>query len=102
MQDRQDEGDGLENRATVERGADAPVALGQMRHTVNKGAPMAGAITAIRLFRPPTAPKVCPWFLESAALEMMLWIVEETVLPNKLAAMTAYIIQPWVAAPHSA
>ena len=34
----------------------------------SSGAPSTGAITAIRLFRPPTAPSAWPWLRASAAL----------------------------------
>ena len=65
----------------------------------SSGAPNTGAITDIRLFRPPTAPSACPWLRASAALEMMLWIEAETVAPKILTKMIANIIQPSVAAP---
>ena len=43
--------------------------LGRSETTVSRNAPTAGATTAMRLFRPPTAPSAWPWLLGSAALE---------------------------------
>ena len=64
------------------------------------GAPNKGATTAISPLSELTAPMVCPWLLLSAAEEIMLCTEAVTVPPNKLTAITAYIIQPSVAAPH--
>src|SRR6185436_13299575 len=73
--------------------------LGRSETTVSRDAPYAGAITAIRLFSPPTAPSAWPWLRGSAALEMMLCIEADTVAPSRLTKMIANIIQPSVAAP---
>ena len=68
----------------------------------SSGAPSTGATTAIRLFTELTAPIVCPWLVASAALEIKLWIDAATVKPSRLHTITAYIIQPCVAAPYNA
>ena len=67
----------------------------------SSGAPSMGATTAIRLFSEVTAPMVWPWLWPSAADEIMLCTVVATVTPNRLTPITANIIQPSVAAPHS-
>ena len=59
-----------------------------------------GAQTAIRLFSDETAPAVRPWWVASAALEMMLCMAAVATPPSRLAAMTAYIIQPSLARPN--
>ena len=64
--------------------------------------PTMGAITAIRLFSAATAPIAWPCVFGSAALDTMLWIDEAAAKPSTLMKITAYIIQPSVAAPHSA
>ena len=45
---------------------------------------------------------VWPWLRESAAEEIMLCTVVGTITPKMFSAVTANIIQPSVAAPHSA
>ena len=74
---------------------------GRCDTSCSSGAPSTGAITAIRLFSPPTAPSACPWLRASTAPEMMLWMEADTVAPSRLRKMMANIIQPSVAAPQA-
>ncbi len=74
---------------------------GRCETSASSGAPNSGAITAIRLFRPPAAPSAWPWLRASTACEIRLWIAAATVTPSRLTKMIANIIQPSVAAPHS-
>ncbi len=62
---------------------------------------MTGASTAVRLDRPATAPIVWPWVFWSAALATSVCSDAPAAKPSTLQAMTAYIIQPCVAAPQA-
>ena len=85
----------LDQRAEVERRADAPVAARQVRDRRRAAARRSPA-------RPPPSgfaassprPSCGPGCVASAAPEMMLWIDAATVKPRTLQRITAYIIQP--------